>query len=83
MSIALDRFGCIVEFTMPSVVELLIWTGVGSYGCPISLSVMHRGAAVLQLMKVAAHLALEASDMTFLMLSLVVWMAQLFMLVSL
>ena len=40
---------------MPSVVELSIWTGMGSCGCPIYLSVIHSGTAASQLMKVALH----------------------------
>ena len=72
MSIALDLFCCIVEFIMPSVVELSICTGVGGCARPISSSVMRKGTAALQLMKVAPHSASDAADMTFLMISQVV-----------
>ena len=65
MSIALDRFCCIVEFIMPSVVELSICTGVGGWACPISSSVMSNGMAALQFMKVAPHSASDAADMKF------------------
>ena len=69
MSIALDRSCCVVEFMMPSVVELSIWTGVGVCGCPISLSVISNGTAAVQLMKVDPHLDLEASNIKFLIIS--------------
>ena len=65
-------FCCIVEFMMPSLVELSILTGVGGCGCPISSSVMLRETAALQLTKMVAHLASEAADITFLMISQVV-----------
>ena len=72
MSIALDRFCCIVEFIMPSVVELSICTGVGGCACPFSYSVMRKGKSALQLIKVAPRSASDAADMTFLMISQVV-----------
>ena len=72
MSIALDCICCIVEFIMPSVVELSICTGVGACACPISSSVMPKGTADLQLMQVAPHSASDAADMIFLMISQVV-----------
>ena len=72
MSIALDRFCCIVEFIMPSVVELSICTRVDGCACPISSNVMCKGTADLQLVKVAPHSASDAVDMTFLMISQVV-----------
>ena len=72
MSIALDRFCCIVELVMPSVVELSICNGVGGCACPIYSSVMRRGTTALQLMKVAPHSAYDAMDITFLMISQVV-----------
>ena len=64
MSIALDRFCCIVEFIMPSVVELSICTGVGGYAYPISSSIMRKVTAALQSMKVAPHSSSDAADMT-------------------
>ena len=64
MSIDLDRFCCIVEFMMSSVVELSIWTGVEGCGFTIYSSMILRGTEALHLMKVAAHLALEAAEMT-------------------
>ena len=72
MSIDLDLFCCIVEFIMPSVVELSICTGVGGCLCPISYSVVCKGTAALQLIKVAPHSASDAADMTFLMILQVV-----------
>ena len=72
MSIALDRFCCIVEFIMPSVVESSICTGVGGCVCPISSSVTRKGTAALQLMKVAPHSASDVADMTSLIISQVV-----------
>ena len=68
MFITLDRFCCIVEIIMPSVVEFSICTRVGGCVCPIYSSVMHRGTAALQLMKVGPHSASDATDMTSLMI---------------
>ena len=72
MSIALDRFCCIFEFIIPSVVELSIFTGVGGCVCPISSIVMCKGTVSLQLMKVAPHSDSDDADMTFLIISQVV-----------
>ena len=69
MTIAKDLFCCMVEFMIPSVAELSIWTEVRGCGCPISLSVIRSGTVGLYLIKVDLHSSSEAAGITFLMIS--------------
>ena len=65
MSIALDRFCCMVEFMIPSVAEFPIWMGVGGCGCSIHSSMISIGTTTLQLMRVYLHSDSEDADITF------------------
>ena len=47
MSIAFEHFCLMVLWMMPSAAELSVWIGVGGWGCPDSLSVVHSGTASL------------------------------------
>ena len=65
MSISLERFCCILQFIMPSQVELYTYIGVAGYGCSISSSVVMTNMASMVLIKRAAHSASESDVITF------------------
>ena len=66
MKIALECFGCIFIFMMPSQVELRAFMNVESSGCHISSNLVHKTINSLALTKRSAHSTSEADTMTFL-----------------
>ena len=67
MSIAFVVLGRMVHMTMPRVVELSVWMGVGGCLCPISINVACIVTACHALINNAASSSLTKDSMTALM----------------
>ena len=68
MSIDLDHFCLICLLANPYAVELSTCTGVGGWGCPISMSVLRSATPSLVLLKSAPHSASAVDAITCLMM---------------
>jgi hypothetical protein len=75
VSIAQEHCQLIVLLTMPTVVVLLMWMGVGGCGCPSLSRVRWRILASWALRKRAPNLALAADAGTSLRMVQVMWIA--------